>query len=198
MAGSILTPRRWPIFRLVSRNPLVRSSDRAEALAHWVAVIFAVIAIPLAVTVGGNIHNSLLDTVARQSAAAHSVQATAVEKSQSLLTPNGGDAMVEARWSYNSVGHIESVHVDSALDAGEQFPLYVNDEGKPATEPMTSADATANTVLVVTTFYFAVLTGCLLFLMAVRALLERSRRRAWDVELAQLSDSGDGWARRDS
>ncbi|MFW0794458.1 hypothetical protein AAFP30_11645 [Gordonia sp. CPCC 205515] len=198
MAESILVPRRWPISRLASRNPLVRASDRFEALAHWIAVIFAVIAIPLAVSVGQHIHSSLLETQARQTAAVHTVQATANEKSSSLLTPDGGDSMVEARWSYNSVAHVQSVHVDSAVDTGEQFPLYVDDEGKPSTEPMTSADAMANTVLVATTFYVGAITASILFVMAAGWMLGRFRRHAWDLELAQLTDSGDGWARRDS
>lgn len=196
MADSKLIPQRWPLFRLASRNPLLRLSDRLESLAHWAAVVFAIIAIPLTVSVGHDVHGALVHTLEEQSQTVHPVTATAVRNSESLITPDGGDAMVQARWTYNSVSYSDTVHVDTTVTTGEHFPMYVDDQGKATTKPMTGADIAANTVLVALTFYASLLAACVVFVLTVRSVLGRFRRRAWDAELALLTDSGDGWARR--
>lgn len=52
---------RWPIFGLFRRNPLIRASDRIEALAMAVAVMVSLLAVPVAAAVGTAVHDSHRD-----------------------------------------------------------------------------------------------------------------------------------------
>ena len=51
-----LTPRCWPIARLLSRNPLVRRNDRIEALTLCLATALALVAIPFSFLVHSEVH----------------------------------------------------------------------------------------------------------------------------------------------
>ena len=67
---------QWPIFGLFRRNPLLRASDRIEALVLALAVMVLLLAVPVAATVGTAVHDSRRDVYAQQHHTRHLVTAT--------------------------------------------------------------------------------------------------------------------------
>ena len=49
---------RWPMFALFRRNPLLRASDRIEALVTALAVTVSLMAVPVTAAVGTAVHHS--------------------------------------------------------------------------------------------------------------------------------------------
>ncbi|MXP21710.1 hypothetical protein GIY30_10160 [Gordonia sp. HNM0687] len=194
---SVLTPRRWPIARLLSRNPLVRSTDRIEALTLCLAAALALVAIPLSVLVHDEVSAAQTAAMERQAQTIHSVQATAVDDASAIVTETGGGAIVTARWTYNAVPHTGSVNVvDGSINAGERFDLWVDQRGEATRGPLTAAEAAMGSVLTAIAFYLAVLALTTLLVVAARAVLRRFRHRAWDIDLALLTGSGGGHLHR--
>src|SRR6476659_10380229 len=56
---------RWPIFGLFGRNPLLRASDRIEALVMALTVMVSLLAVPVAAAVGTAVHASRGDVSAQ-------------------------------------------------------------------------------------------------------------------------------------
>ncbi|ROZ89081.1 hypothetical protein EEB19_19405 [Gordonia sp. OPL2] len=193
----MLSPRRWPITKLFSRNPVVRRSDRVEALAFCLAALLAVLAIPLAVSVEGGVHKARSAAIAEQARTIHAVEATAVDDASVIFSEGQNGALVTARWSYNAVPHRGTVNVDdTALNAGDQFTMWVDEQGQTTRKPLTPADAASGAIMTAAAFYLAVLAVSAVAVMGVRGLLDRHRRRGWDSALAELTGSDDGHSHR--
>ncbi|WP_287014719.1 hypothetical protein [Gordonia sp. (in: high G+C Gram-positive bacteria)] len=192
-----LTPRCWPIARLLSRNPLVRRNDRIEALTLCLATALALVAIPFSFLVHSEVHAAQTAAMERQAQTIHTVQATAVDDASAIVTEAGGGAMVTARWTYNSVPHNGSVDVDDgSINAGDRFDLWVDDAGDATHAPLTAAEAALGSVLTAVAFYLAVLSLIALLVVGARAVLRRFRHRAWDIDLELLTGSGGGHLHR--
>ena len=56
---------QWPAFGLFRRNPLLRASDRIEALVVALAVMVSLLAVPVAAAVGTAVHDSRGDVYAQ-------------------------------------------------------------------------------------------------------------------------------------
>ncbi len=81
---------RWPVLlRLSGRDPLVRRTDRIEALVLVLAVVVALVAAPIAAAVGTEVYDSRGNFYAEQAHNRHSVTATVTDvpaSQQDLLT----------------------------------------------------------------------------------------------------------------
>jgi hypothetical protein len=89
---------RWwaQVFR---RNPLVRHSDRIEALVRGFAVVVVVVAIPVALAIGTSVHDGRTRVYAEESRSRHQVTATAVERGEVVVEYRGVSFMARATWS---------------------------------------------------------------------------------------------------
>ena len=56
MESFVIRPTTWPVLRLFSRNPLIRTSDRIDAAAAALAGLLIVIAAACAGVIGTMIH----------------------------------------------------------------------------------------------------------------------------------------------
>ena len=71
---------RWPILlRLLGRDPLVRTTDRIEALVLVLAVVVSLLAIPIAAAVGTAVYDSRRQAYAEQAHTRHTVAATVTD-----------------------------------------------------------------------------------------------------------------------
>ncbi|MGV0791413.1 hypothetical protein [Mycolicibacterium sp. XJ1819] len=67
---------RWPLLiRLWGRNPLVRTTDRIEALTTVLAIVVALITVPVALAVGTAVHDLRSDLYAAQEPTRAAVEA---------------------------------------------------------------------------------------------------------------------------
>ncbi|MEE4023790.1 hypothetical protein V1Y59_11930 [Gordonia sp. PKS22-38] len=183
--------RRWSVAPLFSSNPLVRRSDRAEALAACLAAILAVVAIPLAALVMGNVHDSQIAAVEQQARTIQPITATAVDDATAVATEATPSGIVTAQWTHNSVTHTDTVTTDDiTIDAGDPVTVWVNPRGESTLPPMTANDAAISAALAAVGFYLAAISLVIGFVVAARAIADRYRRRQWDAGLALLTGDG--------
>ena len=71
---------RWPVLlRLLGRDPLVRTTDRIEALVLVLAVVVSLLAIPITAAVGTAVYDSRRQAYAEQADTRHTVTATVTD-----------------------------------------------------------------------------------------------------------------------
>ena len=76
---------RWPFVQwLFGRNPLIRLSDRVEALVLVFAVVVSVLAAPMAAAVGTAVYDSRSTFYAEQAQNRRTVTATVIDDSAAL------------------------------------------------------------------------------------------------------------------
>ena len=84
---------RWLVVRLFGRNPLIRISDRIEALVLVLTVVVSLLAAPIAAAVGTAVHDSRSHLYAEQAQTRRTVTATVIdspaEATQSRCVPDG-------------------------------------------------------------------------------------------------------------
>ncbi|AZG46645.1 putative membrane protein [Gordonia insulae] len=184
----LLSPRRWPIMRLISGSPLIRRTDRVQALATCLAALVALIAIPLAVQVEDEVHTVRSAEIAEHARTTQAVEATAVEDSAVILAEGQTGTTVTARWTFASFPHRQVVSVDKAVvHTGDHFTVWVDPRGHATHEPLSESEAGVGAALTAVAFYGAALTLCALFVLSVRTIVGRHRGRAWDAALAALT-----------
>lgn len=192
MSGRAFTSR-GRLVELFSRNPLVRWTDRLEACAIWVAFAVAVVAAIVAIQLGVGMYSARVREFADQAQTARQIDVVAVNDSR----PNGGRlpyGTVLAQWTHDSVSFREKVRVSHSFAAGEHFSIWIDSDGKPTAAPRTNSDAVADAAMVAAGAGALTLVLCALALAIVRTVLNRFRRRGWDVELELLTDDDGGRA----
>ena len=90
---------QWPVFGLFRRNPLLRASDRFEALVVALAVMVSLLAVPVAAAVGTAVHDSRRDVYAQQHHTRHLVTATITDDTAAQNISRTNTATMAARWS---------------------------------------------------------------------------------------------------
>jgi hypothetical protein len=114
---------RWPIFGLFRRNPLLRASDRLEALVLVLAVMVSLLAVPVAAAVGTAIHDSRRDVYAQQLHNRHLVTATITDDAAAQNISQTNTATMAARWSAAGTEHTGAVTAQSATEPGPRRGL---------------------------------------------------------------------------
>ena len=133
---------QWPIFGLFRRNPLLRASDRIEAMAMVVAVVVSLLAIPIAAAVGTAVHDSRRDIYSEQHHTRHLVTATITEDTAAQNISRTNTATMAACWSAAGAEHTGAVEAQSATKSGDHVAIWVDNNGK-LTDTTTSQAATA-------------------------------------------------------
>lgn len=100
---------RWPIFGLLRRNPLLRASDRIEALVVAVAVMVSLLTVPVAAAVGTAVHDSRRDVYAQQHHTRHLVTATITDGTAAQTISRSNTATMAARWTAAGSEHTGAV-----------------------------------------------------------------------------------------
>ncbi len=177
---------QWPIFGLFRRNPLLRASDRIEAMAMVVAVVVSLLAIPVAAAVGTAVHDSRRDIYAEQHHTRHLVTATITEDTAAQNISRTNTATMAARWSAARAEHTGAVEAQSPTKSGDHVAIWVDNNGKPTDErtPTTQAGVDAVTAAL---FMVAGVTAVATILLAgTRAMLDRIRAIRWQHAIDTL------------
>ncbi|MDV3125843.1 hypothetical protein M1247_13020 [Mycobacterium sp. 21AC1] len=120
------------------------------------------------------------------------IDAVAVTDSTTNASRPPAGITVTAQWMNGSVSFKQVVHTNHRLEAGDHFTMWVTPEGKPTAAPRTNSDAVGDAAVAVLGVCALSVALCSLILAAVRAVLDRVRRRAWDVELVMLTANNGG------
>lgn len=174
---------------LVGKNPLVRGSDRVEAMAVLVAVLVSLLSVPVVGAVATATNDSLTRHYAVERATRHQVTATVTE--DSLLAPLSYERpfLTPVRWTFDGAERTAKIRTHR-MRAGAQTSIWVDAKGEPTSAPL--PDDAAATEAVVTGFglWFAAVGVSSAAFTVLRLRLNRSRAAAWDRALEDLVDNG--------
>jgi hypothetical protein len=189
---SVRVPR-WPILlRLLGRDPLVRITDRVQALVSVLTVVVTLLAAPIAAAVGTEVYDSRRDVYSEQVSSRDAVTATVtdVPVPQQILDTNM--ITVEARWSAAGTKHTGTVRAPSTVEAGDPIEIWVDDNGAqvPAPSPTTRAAVEAVTVALMIWTGFAAAAASLFTL--ARVACDRIRSIGWQRDIDAMVGNGDG------
>ncbi|GAS93593.1 transmembrane protein [Mycolicibacterium canariasense] len=186
--------------RLLSRNPLVRISDRIEDLAMVLAMVFVVLATPVAAAVGTAVHDTQAHRYADQAATRHLVQATAQDdttvvqqRTQSTESTESTYA-ARARWTAAGAEHEGVVPWPGPAEAGAQTDIWVDSAGLNTKAPTDVRQAVSDAVAVAALLWGGTAAASAGSVWVVRRRLDRVRQAAWDRELAAALDGPGGRA----
>jgi hypothetical protein len=183
--------RCW-IIRALGRNPLVRTSDRVEALMLVLAFAVALIAVPVAGAIGTSVHDARARLYAEESRDRHPVTANVTEDATKTVEDTRMVATAPARWRVNGVDYVETVKVDPQTKVGAPVEIWVDGRGNHAGPPTPAQQAGIDALVAGTASWLAVMTGVAGLWGCLRAGLTRRHARGWDRELRMLVDGDSG------
>lgn len=121
---------RWPILlRLWGRDPLVRTTDRVEALVLVLAVVVSLLSAPIAAAVGTAVHDSSRHLYAEQAHTRHTVAATVTDVPASQQALRISTITVTARWSAAGAEHNGAVKTKPATKTVDPIEIWVDNDG---------------------------------------------------------------------
>lgn len=196
MESYVIRPMTWPVLRLFSRNPLMRTSDRIEAAVATLAGLLVVVAAACAGVIGTMIHDTETQNYLEQARTRYAVVATAVDDSKPAASPGTTASTVHARWQVNGLAHADVLGWDYAVKAGEQLQIWVDSDGNRVDQPTPVARADMDALTAAVVGWFIVVLAAAQVVCAVRAHANRMRDAQWDREIRCLVDDDGGQSNR--
>lgn len=179
-------------------NPLVRLSDRVEALVVLMVFVVAAFAIPVASQAGDDAYAARMQIIDEQLRTRHSVEATATSSSGVTTGRYTRPGPVRAEWREGSTTRSEMVNSPTPVNPGATVTVWLDDAGKVVAPPDTPQVARSIAAGRTWSLWLGTVGVALLFALATRRLLDRARSRSWERELLVLAHNDDGWADRHS
>ncbi|WP_140693793.1 Rv1733c family protein [Mycolicibacterium hodleri] len=176
--------------RLFGKHPLIRTSDRIETLVFVVAAMVAVMAIPVAASIGTAVHDTRSRVYAEQAHSRHVVIARAVTESVVIPTANSIDFNVRARWNVFGSSHVEVIPVVDPVQAGDRIEVWVDQAGGWVAAPTSRYRAGQEALGVAVLMWLCVAAAAAICVALSRRRLNRTRYAEWDRELDTLSRGG--------
>lgn len=186
---------RWYL-RALGRNPLVRRADRIEALSVLGVLMLALLIVPVASHMADEVYDVRMQTVAEQTQTRHSVQTVVVEGSNRMPVDLNNPAFVRVEWREGTQVRTAEVVSPESVTAGAPVTIWLDNDGKVVSAPLTEVDAKVSAVGVAWTVWITSMVFGVLAALLVRRGLDRLRLRAWERELVLLAHNDDGWANR--
>ncbi|BBZ25999.1 membrane protein [Mycolicibacterium madagascariense] len=177
-------------------NPIVRRSDRVEALVVLAALVLAILAVPFAAHVEDSTYRSHLHLVAEQEATRHSVQAVVLQGSTGMPTDFDAPVTVPVQWHEGNRVRTEEVVSPGVVATGAPLTVWLDTAGRVVPAPLTPTDVRVSAISVGWTVWVLIVIAGGLAAVGVRWRLDRHRATAWDRALALLAHNDDGWANR--
>src|SRR5436305_10160412 len=163
--------------RLYGRNPLIRITDRVEALMLLSVFVISIVALPVAAAVGTAVHDSRSRTYAEQAQTHQKVIATITGDSDARRNLSSPTVTAPARWFAAGTEHTAMVVAERTAKPGEEVEIWVDQQGSPVGKPAFSAVdeavATASAI-----WFGAVIAGAALFGLT-RVVIDRKRYAGW-------------------
>jgi hypothetical protein len=182
---------RWPLLvRLFDRGPLVRATDRAEALVVTLAIVVTLLTVPIAAAVGTAIHDSGSHLYAEQNAARRQVTATVIDAPGGGSFSRAGMTTVSVeRWDGDH-RHIDTVQVRSPVDAGDAVKLWVDANGAHVPAPSPASRAAVEAMAAAAAIWVSVAAAAAILSALVQLTCDRIRSTGWQHDLDTLVDGG--------
>jgi hypothetical protein len=188
MQSFAIRPMTWPVLRLFSRNPLIRTSDRVQAAVVTLAVLLVVIAAACAGILGTIIHDTEARNFLQQVQTRHAVVARAIDDSKPAARSETTASTVYARWQLNGLNHADVLGWDYAVKAGEPLEIWVDADGNRVNRPTPVERAAADALSAAVVGWLIVVLAAAQVVRAVRAHANRMRDAQWEREIRSFVD----------
>ena len=181
--------RNWCI-RALGRNPLVRATDRIEAIVAVLAILLALISVPIAGAIGTSVHEARTRIYAEEAQGRHIV--TAVATGNSVATPNTGAFAVRVKWSVAVGDHVATLIRNEPVRAGAPLDIWVNKAGANVSPPSTPSSVGIEAVAVAVVSWLAIAGVAAGIAYGIRWSLNRRRYAQWQREISAWADGNGG------
>jgi hypothetical protein len=183
--------RCW-IIRALGRNPLVRVSDRLEAILRIGVLATALFVAPVAGAIGTAVYDAHVRLYLAESQTRHTVIATAIDDSAVSVQRYSAGFRATARWQVDGIERVGSVNLDHEVKAGDPQDVWVDDEGNQVAAPTPTSRAGVDAVSAGAAAWVSAVVGAAGLSAWIRARLMRRRYNSWDRELEMLVNDGGG------
>ena len=184
---------RWPVLlRLLGRDPLVRTTDRIEALVLALAVVVSLVAAPIAAAVGTAVYDSRRHLYAEQ---ADNPRHRGRDGHRRRRTPRcceRGITTVSARWTAADAEHTGAVEALSTTKAGDTVEIWIDHSGAQVPAPPPTIRAAVEAVASGLAIWISVAAIAAALSSLARAVCDRIRFTGWQHDLDNLVGDGDG------
>jgi hypothetical protein len=181
---------RWPFAqRLFGRNPLIRLSDRVEALVLVFAVVVSLLAAPMAAAAGTAVYDSRSTFYAEQAQNRRTVTATVIDDSAARNPPTK-TMTARARWFAAGAEHTGEVKARKTMKPGDSIEVWVDQDGAQVGRPIRSAADEA--VAAALAIWWCVAIAAAALLAGTRAIINRARHARWQHDFDDLAGDGHG------
>jgi hypothetical protein len=177
-------PRFWRIGRIFGGNPLLRRTDRIEALVSLIALLVALMGVSVAGVVGTVVYGARDGRYVQEAHERHAVMATVT----GIDSPD--TAVVQARWPVAAGERTGVTLLTTEAKLGDRVEIWVGDDGSPAARPTPTWHAVTDAVGAAEAVVILVAVGITLLVTWVRSRLDRSNDAQWEGELRSLEDDG--------
>jgi hypothetical protein len=194
MQTFILSPARWRTVRALGRNPLVRVSDRLEAMVVVLAIATSLIAAPVAAAVGTAVYDARSRASADAAHTRHTLPAmvTRIEANAEKTNRFAVDTIVHTRWHAHGITHIDTLTWHRPVKAGDQVDIWVDSRDRRVSPPPSSSQAAVEAVCVAAPVWLGVVAAAAALVALLRWQLNRLHDAAWEREIISLADNDDG------
>ncbi len=181
-----LDPRCWRIGRIFGRNPLLRRTDRIEALVMLVALAVLLIAIPVAAAVGIAVYEMRDSRFAQEGRDRHTVVATVLETE----TEGTRSTVVQARWPAAHGERTGPLQLTTQAKVGDRIEVWVDKDSNPVAPPTPTWHAVGDAYGATMAILLFVALAITSFVAGVRSRLDRELNAQWERELRCLEEDG--------
>lgn len=180
---------RWRFVRLFGRNPLIRVSDRIEALVLVLALALSLLAMPVAAALGTAVHDARNHIYAEQAQGRRMITGTVVDDSPTQIWRSKTMA-VRARWFAAGAEHTGAVKTRQPVKSGDSIDIWVDQNGFQVAPPTRTAVDEAVAAALAT--WLGVAGAATALFVGTRAALDRSRHARWQHDFDNLVSPGEG------
>jgi len=181
------------------RNQLATPGDRLEGAALVLAVLIALIAIPVAGAIGSEWYTTQKVQVATEQQNRHRAEAVLIEDAPQPLGSAGRRSAVEsprvqATWrASDGTERHGTVQANYDAKAGTTVQIWIDRSGALAKAPLTAGGAAFNAITIAVLLWTAVAAVMILLYLVVRSTHQRIRLRRWAGEWERIAP---GWTSR--
>ncbi|MFS8098956.1 hypothetical protein LFM09_17660 [Lentzea alba] len=187
-----------PLARVVrqafpGRNQLATAGDRIEGVVLVVAVVVALLALPVAATAGSEFYAARLVQSASEQQTRQQVVAVLLEDTppvSGVVDPDGPvkSASVRATWhGPDGVPREGLVRAAQGRKAGGMLPIWVDRGGDPAGPPLTTAGAVVEAAGLAALLWAGVSAAMAVLYLAARFTHKQVRMRRWAAEWERIA-----------
>lgn len=180
------------VVRAFGRNPLVRRSDRAEALVLVLAFVTVFLVTPLAGAIGTAVHDSRAHLYSEEARTRHPVAATVTANPTSTIQENQVIVTAPVQWRVDGMDRTGKLEVGPATKAGDRLQVWIYGDGDQVGKPPAAWRAGTDALAAGAGFWLGTV-ACVAGLTAwLRGRLARQRDSAWEREWRLLTNDGGG------